>query len=149
MMANKSLFSSFKNRLTRADACNEAGGPAYRLSPKHAQAQFAATGCFGGVYYASAESQLAELRALTDQVDDNVFLASLAVYSRERAFMKDMPAALLLALARRDTPVVPPRVRSRRGQWPRAATRCFRCSVPASSAARACRARCSGRSSAG
>ena len=62
-MANKSLFSSFKNRLTRADACNEAGGPAYRLPPKHALAQFAATGCFGGVYYASAESQLAELRS--------------------------------------------------------------------------------------
>jgi 60 kDa SS-A/Ro ribonucleoprotein len=102
-MTNKSLFKSFKNRLTRADARNEAGGPAYRLPPKHALAQLAATGCFGGIYYASAESQLAELRALVDQVDDNVFLAKLAVYSRERAFMKDMPAALLLVLARRDS----------------------------------------------
>jgi 60 kDa SS-A/Ro ribonucleoprotein len=46
-MANKSLFTSFKNRLTRADARNEAGGPAYRLPPKHALAQLAATGCFG------------------------------------------------------------------------------------------------------
>ncbi|HXT59695.1 MAG TPA: TROVE domain-containing protein [Pirellulales bacterium] len=102
-MANKSLFSSFKNRLMRADARNEAGGPAYRLPPKHALAQLAATGCFGGAYYASAEDQLAELRALVDQIDDNVFLAKLAVYSRERAFMKDMPAALLLVLARRDS----------------------------------------------
>ena len=35
-------------------------------------------------------------------MDDNVFLAKLAVYSRERALMKDMPAALLLALSKRD-----------------------------------------------
>lgn len=102
-MANKSLFSSIKNRLLRADARNEAGGPAYRLPPKHALAQLAATGCFGGVYYASAEEQLAELRALVDQVDDNVYLAKLAVYSRQRAYMKDMPAALLLSLSSRDS----------------------------------------------
>ncbi len=37
-----------------------------------------------------------------DQVEDNVFLAKLAVYSREKAFMKDMPAALLLVLSKRD-----------------------------------------------
>ena len=84
-MANKSLFSSFKNRLLRADTRNEAGGPAYRLPPKHALAQLAATGCFSGVFYASAEDQLAELRRLIDQVDDDVFLAKLAVYSRQRA----------------------------------------------------------------
>ena len=36
------------------------------------------------------------------QIDDNVFLAKLAVYARERAFMKDMPAALLVALSNRD-----------------------------------------------
>jgi 60 kDa SS-A/Ro ribonucleoprotein len=103
MMANKSLFSSIKSRLVRAEVRNEAGGPAYRLPPKHALAQVAATGCFGGVYYAAAESQLAELRALIDQLNDNLFLAKLAVYSRERAYMKDMPAALLLALAQRDS----------------------------------------------
>ena len=36
-------------------------------------------------------------------MDDNVYLAKLAVYSRQRAFMKDMPAALLATLAARDT----------------------------------------------
>ena len=44
-----------------------------------------------------------ELRKLIDQVDDNVFLAKLAIYSRERAFMKDMPAALLAVLSKRDS----------------------------------------------
>lgn len=102
-MANKTLFSSIKSKLTRADARNEAGGRAYRFTPKHALAQMAATGCFGGVYYASAQSQLDEMRRLIDQTGDNVFLAKLAVYARERAYMKDMPAALLVALSKRDT----------------------------------------------
>jgi 60 kDa SS-A/Ro ribonucleoprotein len=102
-MANKSLFSSLKSLLPRASIRNEAGGPAYALEPKHALAQFAATGCFNGTYYADAEAQLDTLKSLIAKVNDNVFLAKLAVYSRERAFMKDMPAALAATLAARDT----------------------------------------------
>ena len=102
-MANKTLFSSIKSKLPRADTHNEAGGRAYKFTPKHALAQMAATGCFNGVYYARAESQLDEMRKLIAQVDDDVFLAKLAVYARERAYMKDMPAALLVILSKRDT----------------------------------------------
>lgn len=102
-MANKTLFSSVKSILPRASAVNEAGGRAYSLTPKHALAQMAATGCFNGVFYARAEGQLEEMQRLIDQVNDPVYLAKLAVYSRERAFMKDMPAALLLALSKQDT----------------------------------------------
>jgi 60 kDa SS-A/Ro ribonucleoprotein len=65
-------------------------------------AQLSATGCFNGTFYAQAQDQLTTLLALVNQVDDNVFLAKLAAYSRERAFMKDMPAALLLVLSKRD-----------------------------------------------
>jgi 60 kDa SS-A/Ro ribonucleoprotein len=101
-MANKELFASARAQGLRADALNEAGGRAYRLSPRHALAQVAATGCFGNVFYAQAEDQLEQLLALVAGVDDNVFLAKLALYSRERAFLKDMPAALLLILSRRD-----------------------------------------------
>jgi len=102
-MANTTLFSSIKSKLLRTDSTNEAGGRAYKFAPKHALAQLAATGCFNGSYYATAETQLDELRKLIDQVDDNVFLAKLAVYARERAFMKDMPAALLAILSKRDS----------------------------------------------
>jgi 60 kDa SS-A/Ro ribonucleoprotein len=102
-MANKLLFSSATARLPRADAVNEAGGLAYRLGPKQALAQLAATGCFNGTYYSDAAEQLAAMRTLVDQVDDNLFLAKLAVYSRERGYMKDMPAALLVILSKRDT----------------------------------------------
>jgi 60 kDa SS-A/Ro ribonucleoprotein len=102
-MANKSLFSSIKNRLTQADAVNEAGGRAYRLDPKHALAQIAATGTFNKAYYNTPEKQLNELLQLIDLVDDNEYLAKLALYAREKAYMKDMPAALLVALSVRDT----------------------------------------------
>jgi 60 kDa SS-A/Ro ribonucleoprotein len=105
-MANKTLFASIKSILPRSDAINEAGGRAYKLTPKHALAQIAATGCFNGTFYASGESQLDDLKKLIDEVDDNVFLAKLAVYARERAYMKDMPAALLVALSKRDTQLV-------------------------------------------
>lgn len=102
-MANKNLFSSVTSVLPRANSTNDAGGAAYKLEPKHALAQLAATGCFNGVYYARPEDQLDMLKQLIDQVDDNVYLAKLAVYARERAYMKDMPAALLVVLSTRDT----------------------------------------------
>ena len=101
-MANKSLFASLTSRLSRANAVNEAGGRAYKLEPKHALAQVAATGTFGNAFYSTAETQLEEVLKLIDEVDDNQYLAKLALYAREKAFMKDMPAALLVALSVRD-----------------------------------------------
>ena len=80
----------------------EAGGLAYKLTPKHALAQIAATGCLSNTYYSDADAQLDAVVQLVEQVDDNLFLAKLALYARERALMKDMPAALTLALSKRD-----------------------------------------------
>jgi len=37
-MANKTLFSSTKSKLPRADSYNEAGGRANKFTPKHALA---------------------------------------------------------------------------------------------------------------
>ena len=102
-MTNKSLFSSVTSILPRTTTVNEAGGPAYTFPAKHALAQLAATGTFGNVFYTSAQDQLDEMRRLINEVDDNEYLAKLAVYSRERAYMKDMPAALLVTLSTRDT----------------------------------------------
>jgi 60 kDa SS-A/Ro ribonucleoprotein len=102
-VANKSLFASVNSRLPRANAVNEAGGLAYKLEPKHALAQVAATGTFGNAFYSTAQTQLDEVLKLIDEVDDSQYLAKLALYAREKAFMKDMPAALLVALSVRDT----------------------------------------------
>ena len=101
-MANKFLFWSMKKKGDVVNAMNDAGGLAYRMPAKHALAQLAATGCFNGTFYVDAEGQLALLRSLVDEVNDNAYLAKLAVYGRQRAFMKDMPAALLVLLSKRD-----------------------------------------------
>jgi 60 kDa SS-A/Ro ribonucleoprotein len=102
-VANKSLFQGIKSIFKKADTRNEAGGIAYSLSAKHQLAQLAATGCFNGTFYATAEDQLNTLLTLAGAVNDNTFLAKLAIYSRERAQMKDMPCALTALLAGRDT----------------------------------------------
>jgi 60 kDa SS-A/Ro ribonucleoprotein len=100
-MANKSLFSSIAGKLLpRAAAVNEAGGRAYERSPKGALAQFAATGSLNGTYYATADAQLEKVLGLAAAVDSG-FVAKTAVYARERAFMKDMPALLLASLSAR------------------------------------------------
>jgi 60 kDa SS-A/Ro ribonucleoprotein len=102
-MANKSLFSSFVGRqLPVADARNQAGGSAYRLSTKHALAQYAVTGCLNSTYYAGATTQLAQVLKLAAAADAE-FVAKTAVYCRTRGYMKDMPALLCATLAARDS----------------------------------------------
>lgn len=101
-MANKSLFRSVAGRLLpRTDAVNEAGGVAYAMTPEHALAQYAATGCLNGTYYASAAQQLDAVLAAAAQVDA-AYIAQVAVYARERGAMKDLPALLCAVLAVRD-----------------------------------------------
>jgi 60 kDa SS-A/Ro ribonucleoprotein len=101
-VANKTLFQSLVGKLLPStDAANEAGGAAYQLSPKGALAQYAATGCLNGTYYASAGEQLERVLELAANVDAS-FVAKTAVYARERAFMKDMPALLLAYLSARE-----------------------------------------------
>jgi 60 kDa SS-A/Ro ribonucleoprotein len=101
-MANPTLFRSLIGALTpRTNARNEAGGPAYLRSPEQALAQLAATGCFNATFYAGAEVQLDRVVDLAERVAPE-FVAKTALYSRQRAFMKDMPALLVAMLSRRD-----------------------------------------------
>ncbi len=101
-MANTTLFRSLVGALIpKANARNEAGGPAFTLPPEHALAQYAATGCLNTTFYATAESQLDRVLDLCGRVPPE-FVAKTAVYCRERAYMKDMPALLLASVSRRD-----------------------------------------------
>ncbi|MBA2115889.1 TROVE domain-containing protein [Bremerella alba] len=102
-MANKQLFGSSKSHRPPANVRNAAGGIAYTLSPKHALAQLATTGCLSRTFYATGRQQLDQVVKLVDQVNDDQFLAKLAIYARQRGMMKDMPAALLVMLSVRDT----------------------------------------------
>jgi 60 kDa SS-A/Ro ribonucleoprotein len=100
-MANKSLFKSMIGKLLpKADAINEAGGLAYHLSPKAALAQYAATGCLSATFYASAEEQLQKILNLCSHPEvEPEFIARVALYSRSRGRMKDLPALLCAALS--------------------------------------------------
>jgi len=100
-MANKALFKSIVGKLIRkADAVNEAGGVAYRLTPKAALAQYAATGCLNGTYYASAGEQLQAVLNLCAHPDvAPEYIARVALYARRKGHMKDLPALLCATLS--------------------------------------------------
>jgi 60 kDa SS-A/Ro ribonucleoprotein len=99
IMANKKTFRSFVGKLLpQSDTINAEGAPAYALSAKHALAQYAVTGCFNSTFYASAEAQVAKVIDLAYEAPPE-FVAKTAVYSRERGYMKDMPALLCAALS--------------------------------------------------
>jgi 60 kDa SS-A/Ro ribonucleoprotein len=103
-MANKKIFASTPSKTARnplADTVNSAGGIAYSRTSEDALAQLAVTGTFNGTFYASGEQTLDEVLKLAQECSPQ-FLAELAVYSRESAFMKDSSALLLAVLMTRD-----------------------------------------------
>src|ERR1700754_664055 len=101
-MANKTLFKSLIGKLMPAtDALNEHQAPAYALSSKQQLAQYVATGCLNGTFYATADEQLAKTIALCAELDAE-FIAKTAVFCRERGHMKDMPALLCAVLSVKD-----------------------------------------------
>ena len=99
-MANKKIFKSVGTQTPVADTFNAAGGKAYVMSAKQALAQIAATNCFNSTFYVSAEENLRIAReAAMSLRSDPLFIAKAAVYSRDRGYMKDMPAFLAVILA--------------------------------------------------
>ncbi len=100
-MANKTLFQTLIGKfIPSATAVNEAGGAAYQLSAKAALAQYAVTGCLSTTYYASAESQLQTILNLCSHPEvDPEFIARVALYSRTKGHMKDLPALLVAVLS--------------------------------------------------
>ena len=101
-MANKNIFKSLIGKiLPNANARNQAGGKAYKREPRHALAQYVATGCLNNTFYVDAQAQLDAVLKLCDSVEPE-FVAKSAIYSRERGLMKDMPALLLAWLGKHD-----------------------------------------------
>lgn len=100
-MANKNIFKTIPTYGAPATTTtNRAGGKAYEFSPRHALSQIAATNCFNGTFYASAEDNLKLAQDAVAQVkSDPGFIAKVAVFARNKAYMKDMPAFLVATLA--------------------------------------------------
>lgn len=97
-MANKNLFSV--NATVKPAVVNDAGGRAYTLSHKQALANYACMGTFNGTYYADASVHLDRLKEIVKNLkSEPEFVAKVAVYSRNQAYMKDMPAFLCAQLA--------------------------------------------------
>ncbi len=105
-MANFNLFASIRGALPPAATIrNEAGGLAYERHPRAALALYAATGCLNGTFYASDEAQLDHVLRLCTVVTTE-FVAKTAVYARQKAHMKDVPALLLASLTMRNHEVL-------------------------------------------
>ena len=98
-MANQTLFAATRSALLpKTNAVNSENAPAYALSPKHALAQYAATGCFHRTFNAGAKEQLDKVLELCAAVAPE-FIARVAIYARERAYLKDAPALLCAVLS--------------------------------------------------
>jgi len=105
---NRNLFRrrGAQRSVPAADTRNAAGGRAYSLENEAALAQYAVTGTFHDTFYVGADDHLKKVTELAERCQ-SVFLAKLAVYSRQQARMKDMPAYLLAILvARGETELV-------------------------------------------
>lgn len=99
-MASRNLFTSPQTRgrtAVPASTTNRAGGKAYSRSSESTLAQLAATGCLSRTN-TSANQQLDEVKTALQGCDPR-FIAQVAVYSRQRGYMKDMPALLCAYLA--------------------------------------------------
>lgn len=100
-MPNLNLFASTKGRLApKTDTVNEAGGRAYALSNEDALAQLVATGTLNDTYYADASTQLDTILKMAEGCSPE-FVAQVAIYGRQKAWMKDTPALMLAHLASR------------------------------------------------
>jgi 60 kDa SS-A/Ro ribonucleoprotein len=101
-MVNTQLFQTMKGALLpEAEARNHELAPAYEFGARHQLAQLAATGCLSQTFYADADVQLDAVRSLAQSVEP-AFVAKTAIYARQVAHMKDMPALLAATLAVRD-----------------------------------------------
>ncbi|EDN7230331.1 TROVE domain-containing protein [Salmonella enterica subsp. enterica] len=105
-MANPLLFRSLLRDAPLANAQNHERAVAFAFTPRHKLAQMVMTGCMNETFYASGQAQLSDVLGIAKDLDD-LFLAKLAIYGRERGMMKDMPALLTAILAARGSALLP------------------------------------------
>lgn len=99
-MANKNIFSTELNSVPKANTVNKAGGLAYDLNEEEKLCQYVATGTFNGTFYASAKESFEDIKHTVDKCS-SLIVAKAAIYGREQAKMKDVPAYLVATLAAR------------------------------------------------
>jgi len=95
---NKNLFASAARVAPAGVVTNNAGGAAFAMTAEQQLAQYVVTGTFGSTFYTSAKADLERVVKLAQEARPE-FVAKLAVYGREKAYMKDAPAFMLAVLS--------------------------------------------------
>ncbi|QNH63676.1 TROVE domain-containing protein [Hymenobacter sediminicola] len=86
-------------RKTQPTTTNHEGAAAFTLTPEVELYAAVATAALSDQFYESAETRLVRLRELVAQCEP-VFVARLAVYARERMYLRSVPLVLAVELAR-------------------------------------------------
>ena len=81
-----------------ADVVNHAGAPAYTLTPQLELYAAVATAALSDQFYEKADTRLKRLRELVAK-NDPLFVAQLAVYAREKMYLRTVPLVLCVELA--------------------------------------------------
>ncbi|MDU0372713.1 TROVE domain-containing protein [Hymenobacter endophyticus] len=90
----------FNQLLPTTPVLNHAGAPAYALTPALELYAAVATAGLSNQFYEKADTRLARLRVLVAQ-NEPLFVAQLAVYAREKLYLRSVPLVLAVELARR------------------------------------------------
>lgn len=88
------IFNKQKNVTT-----NYEGAKAYRLTPELELYTAVVTSLLSDSYYEKADTRLARIQALIRQ-NDPQFVAKLAVYAREKMYLRSLPLVLVTELAK-------------------------------------------------
>lgn len=89
------LFTKGTQKVT-----NHAGGPAYKMAPAMELYTSVVTASLNDQFYEGAGDRLARICALMDQ-NDPAFVARLAVYAREKMYLRSIPMVLAVEMAKR------------------------------------------------
>ncbi|MBC6989456.1 TROVE domain-containing protein [Hymenobacter sp. BT491] len=90
---------NFTLRKTPPNAINYEGAAAYQLTPQLELYAAVATAALSDQFYEKADTRLTRMRQLVAQ-NDPLFVAQLAVYARERLYLRSVPLVLVVELAR-------------------------------------------------
>lgn len=110
-MANTNTFRSLVGKLLpKSNAVNAAGAPAYALSAKQALAQYAVTGCFNSIFYASADAVVTTFKKVRHHNSRwPIFLEPVQVgfssaksMSKRARYFRRRSASLTLAFSERE-----------------------------------------------
>jgi 60 kDa SS-A/Ro ribonucleoprotein len=93
---------NFKRKEPVQQVVNKAGGQAFALTPQMELYTAVATAGLSDQYYEKASEKLNRLRSLLAATDP-VFAAKLAIYAREKMYLRSIPLVMAVELAKQQT----------------------------------------------